>query len=92
MALLECMSYGIAPVVTAVGSMGQIIIDHQNGLIVQKDNPESIAQALELLHNDRVLLKTMSINARSYIYDNFKPESYIAKLNSIYHEVSETLK
>lgn len=53
MALLESMAYGLAPVTTLVGSIGEAITDRVNGLVVQPARPEQIAGALtELISND----------------------------------------
>lgn len=85
-ALLECMSYGNVPIVTQDGSIGQFIKDGENGLIVRKSDPDNIAQAIKMIYYNRNLLLKLSINARTFIFDNFNPISYTNKLNSIYLE------
>jgi glycosyltransferase involved in cell wall biosynthesis len=85
--LLENMSFGNVPVVTSVGSVGTVVTDRQNGLIVSKESAEEIAQAINTLLTDTSFLQQMSVNSRQFIFKNFDPNIYIEKLNSIYHEL-----
>lgn len=84
MSLLECMSYGIVPVVTNVGSIGEYVKDGENGLFVQVEDADSISKALRILQEDRKRLKKMSLAARKTIFDNFQPMEYTEMLNRIY--------
>ena len=84
MSLLECMSYGIVPVVTPVGSIPNVVGDGQNGLLLKKKDIGSIVNAITTLHNDRELVRKLGKNAKKTIFDNFSVESYIERLNKIY--------
>jgi glycosyltransferase involved in cell wall biosynthesis len=86
-ALLETMSFGLVPIVTEDGSMGSHIKSYHNGIIVEKNDCISIATAIEQLHNDRILMREISIRTKKYLFDNFNPKDYIKKLNSIYQQV-----
>ena len=87
MALLECMSFGLVPIVTDVGSMGTVVKNGKTGIIVRENSANDIANAFEGLINDRKLLKTLSCNAREFIVSNFNPTTYFEKLNRIYEDV-----
>jgi glycosyltransferase involved in cell wall biosynthesis len=52
MALLEAMAAGLAPITTAVGSIGEVVSDGVNGLLVETGHPEQIAAALHALVTD----------------------------------------
>lgn len=84
MSLLECMSYGIVPVVTLVGSIPEVVKNGENGIIVKVKDSESIVHAIKELHNDRILVKKIGRNARNTIFNNFSPQNYVKKLNEIY--------
>ena len=84
MSLLEGMSFGEVPVVTDVGSMGEVVSDGVNGLIVRVKDSDSIADAIAKMCADRNLLRELSNRAQMTITDNFSPEEYISKLNNIY--------
>lgn len=84
MSLLECMSYGVVPVVTPVGSIPTVVTEGRNGMLVKVKDAQSIVDAIAYLHIHRDRLEQMSKSARNYIYEHFDSDSYIDKLNSIY--------
>ncbi len=86
MSLLECMSYGVVPVITPVGSIPTIVTKHKNGIFIKVKDTESIADAITYLHTHRDKLEQMSKSSRNYIYDHFDPKTYIVQLNNIYNE------
>jgi glycosyltransferase involved in cell wall biosynthesis len=64
MALLEAMAYGLAPVTTMVGSIGEVVRDRVNGLVVAPCCPDQIAEALTVLVNDEGLRSRLGAAAR----------------------------
>lgn len=84
MALLESMSFGLVPVTTNVGSIGQVVTHMENGIFVRSHSSEDLEFAIEELAESFGFRQNLSINARSFIFKNFSPESYIRKLNEIY--------
>lgn len=88
MALLESMSFGLVPVVTNVGSIGHVITDRENGIIVNVNSSDQIVLALEKLARNGQYMQQLSINARQYMFDNFSPHIYLNRLNALYrHEL-----
>lgn len=85
MALLESMSFGLVPVTTNAGSIKYVIKNEINGIIVNKHSSEEIASAIEKLSEDREYMQELSTNARQYIFSNYNPDAYIARLNEIYN-------
>ena len=84
MSLLECMSYGVVPVITPVGSIPTVVTDQQNGILIKVKDTPSIVDAITYLHTHRDKLEQMSKSSRNYIYEHFDSDSYIDKLNNIY--------
>ena len=84
MSLLETMSYGLVPVVTDVGSIGEYVKDGENGLLLKVRDAQSIVEALDKLRSNGELIQKLSANARQTISERFNPTEYIKKLNSIY--------
>lgn len=84
MALLECMSFGVVPIVTDVGSIGEYVKNDKNGKIVKIRDTSTIVNALMEIDKDRVLLKRLSDNARNTIFNSLRPEKYVEVLNTIY--------
>lgn len=86
MSLLECMSYGVVPVTTDVGSIGDVVKDGRNGLIIKGHNAESIVEAVVQLDADRNLLEQLGGMAKETIFEKFNPRKYISELNRLYDE------
>lgn len=84
MSLLETMSYGVAPVVTPVGSIPQVVKDGVNGMFITDHDSDSIVSAIKRLDEDRSILRKFGVAARETIFNQFCPEKYVEKLNSIY--------
>ncbi|GAB6011851.1 glycosyltransferase family 4 protein [Viscerimonas tarda] len=84
--LLETMSAGIIPVATPVGSISGIITDGENGVLIEKCNPEDIYLKLKALFNDPERIKKLSVNARGTMIENFDVKPMIVKLEQIYTE------
>ena len=84
MSLLETMSYGVTPVVTPVGSIPQVVKDGVNGMFITDHDSDSIVSAIKRLDEDRSILRKLGVAARETIFNQFSPEKYVEKLNSIY--------
>ncbi|KAA8966028.1 glycosyltransferase family 4 protein [Mycobacterium sp.] len=69
MALLEAMAFGLAPVTTMVGSIGDAISDRVDGLVVQPGCPNQIAEALKALVTDGDLRVRLGSAARDRARD-----------------------
>lgn len=86
MSLLECMSYGITPVVTPVGSIPEVVKDGENGIFIKPHDVDSIVEAIKRLEGDRLFLHRLGHSARQTIFERFSPEKYVAALNKIYEK------
>lgn len=86
MSLLECMSYGITPVVTPVGSISEVVKDGKNGIFIKSHDLDSIVEAIKRLDSDRMFLHGLGQSARQTIFERFSPEKYVTTLNKIYEK------
>ncbi len=85
--LLECMSFGAVPLTTDVGSIGQVVKSHVNGLFIKDHDVDSIYNQFIFMHNNRMRVFEMSKMAQETIFKDFNTDSYINKLNSIYKSI-----
>ena len=85
-ALLESMSYGVVPIVTSVGSIGEVVENYKNGIIVPKYNHKKISDHIINLFDNNKLFNSLSLNAYETIKNNFSLSSYIIN-NNIYYSV-----
>jgi glycosyltransferase involved in cell wall biosynthesis len=82
--LLEAMSFGLVPVVTNVGSIGHVVANGKNGLIVNTHSPDEIVSAIETLMKGTHHMEQLSRNARRHIFSHFNPQIYFERLNALY--------
>ncbi|MGL5804259.1 MAG: glycosyltransferase, partial [Xenococcaceae cyanobacterium] len=71
MSLVEAMATGIPAIATKVGGMTEIIENGVTGLIVEADNPNSLADAIEQLLADNYLRKSMGKASRQRVLELF---------------------
>ncbi|MHC1563586.1 glycosyltransferase family 4 protein [Actinomycetospora sp. C-140] len=64
MAVLEAMAFGVAPVVTPVGALPEVVRDGQNGVLVPVGDPAALAAALEALVVDDDRRRALGRRAR----------------------------
>jgi len=69
--LLEAMSAGAVPVVSAVGAIPDVMQHEVHGLFVPTRNPHALADALERLAHDRVLLHRLAVASRARIVEQY---------------------
>lgn len=87
MALLESMGHGLVPVVSPVGSIGEVVQDGENGLLVKPGDVPALARALESLVNDSGLRERLAKAARSTV-EPFAIEHYIDRLAGHWRSLS----
>jgi len=84
-ALLESMSFGLVPITTNVGSIGNLVENNSNGILVNKYSSAEIVTAIQRISANKEYNQKLSTNARQYIFNNYDPTKYIAQLNEIYN-------
>jgi glycosyltransferase involved in cell wall biosynthesis len=67
MAMLESMGWGLVPVITPVGSIPEVITDHENGLLVQPGDVPALTAALAELISDDALRTRLAKSARATV-------------------------
>lgn len=84
--LIEAMSQGLIPVVFSVGVAPEIIINGENGFLV--DNTQEAIEKIRLLSSDYNLRNTLSKNSRITSLQ-FKSETLADKLITLYKKLNE---
>jgi glycosyltransferase involved in cell wall biosynthesis len=83
MVILEAISCGVPVIATAVNAIPDMVRDHYNGFLVDRD-PQQIADRIDKLINDPALHATMSANARQIFLENFEISKIAQKYLEIY--------
>ena len=78
--LLEAGSFGIPLLATNINGCNEIIIDRENGLLVEKKSIDSLTNGIETLIKDRKLYKKLKSNVRNSIIKRYNQKFFLSKL------------
>ena len=85
-ALLEAMAAGMAPVVSAVGAVPDVVGHGEHGLLVAPQSTDQLVDALARLHNDRGLLARLGAAARARIEERFGLAQFARSFARVYRQ------
>lgn len=83
-ALLEAGFTGLPVIATRVGGIPEIIENEKSGLLINKENPEQITEALNKLFNDKNLRETLGTNLKQTISTKFSISKMLASTYALY--------
>lgn len=83
-AVIEAMVYGVAPVVTNVGGMPELVEDGVSGIVVAPKNAAELSAAIERLYRDRVLAISLGQAARQRIARDFHTSQTVRETGELY--------
>lgn len=87
MALLDGMAWGLAPVVTNVGAVGEVVQDGESALFVPPGDPEILARVLQSLLLDPERRLALGRAARRRWEEEYKMDKYRRRLDQVYADV-----
>jgi glycosyltransferase involved in cell wall biosynthesis len=85
--LLEAMQAGLPCVATRVGGVPGVIADGEDGVLVEPDDPEALAAALERVLGDEGAAAAMGARARDLVAERYALEAAAAAYADIYDEL-----
>ena len=85
--VIEAFAYGRPAIASNVEGMDEIIDHGINGLLVEKNNPKSLAKAINYLCNHPEKAREMGLKGREKAEKVFSPENNIEKIESIYQKL-----
>jgi glycosyltransferase involved in cell wall biosynthesis len=81
---VEAMKLGKAIIGADSGATPELIENGWNGFIYEANNPESLAEKIEILYNDKNLRKQLELNASNWSSTNFNLEKYSSELVNLF--------
>lgn len=81
---IEAMACGIPVVASKVGGIPEIIEENITGILVEKENPRALADAIEQLYNDPELRMSMSEQSIKSVKQRFDLDRTITETIAIY--------
>lgn len=85
---IEAFAYGKPVIGSNVEGMDEIIDHMENGILVEKNNPEKLAEAVNMLSNNKPLRKKLGKNAREKAIRVFSPEANMRKIEDLYQQLA----
>ena len=82
--LVEAMAAGAPVVATGVSGIPELVEHEVNGLLVEPDDPKSLADALVRLHEDRELATSLVTAGRRTVRERFDGDRLAARLAELF--------
>jgi glycosyltransferase involved in cell wall biosynthesis len=83
MSMLESMAWGLPVIVTPVGGIPEVIIDHQNGLLVKPGSQDQLVKAMQALIKDESLRLSLGAAGRNSV-KSLNIHDYMESLSTLY--------
>jgi glycosyltransferase involved in cell wall biosynthesis len=84
--LVEAMAAGAPVVATNVSGIPELVEHEVNGLLVEPEDPEALADALIRLHRDRKLTRRLTDNGRVTVRQRFDGERLARELADLFRD------
>lgn len=85
--LLEYMRAGIPIIATNVGGIPDVIQDKKSGLLVPKDNVDSVACAVEKIYKEKGLATKLVINGHKEVKQRFDIKRTVLETEEMYKKI-----
>jgi glycosyltransferase involved in cell wall biosynthesis len=85
--LIESQAAGVPVVATRVGGVAAVVVDGETGLLVDANDEEGFAAAIDRLLGDRDLRQTMGRSGREHVRARFSLDRLIADVDALYRRL-----
>lgn len=82
--LIEAMAVGLPVISTTAGSIPDVVIDRQTGLIVSPRDSDTLANRIEELLDNGPLRQTLGTHAHRHIRDHYSIDRMLDRLEEVY--------
>lgn len=88
-ALLEAMNAGLPVIATSVGGIPELVQNEENGLLVPRQNPSALAEAMMRLTDDFSLRKRLARAAQAKIKNTYNFDTFYGNARRIFDMIME---
>lgn len=90
--LLEAMQFGLPVISTVEGAIPEIVLNGETGFLVEKENPEQLAQKIELLLNDPSLREAMGKKGRERFQKKYTIGAFEKNICAVFQTILDGAK
>ncbi len=91
-AALEAMAAGVPVVASRVGGLAQAVVDGETGILVEPEQPQELADALQALGGDPALGMRLGSNGRRRVVELFAADKQAEQYVEVYDDVLAAAK
>jgi glycosyltransferase involved in cell wall biosynthesis len=84
---LEAMQYSLPVVSTFEGSIPDVVIDNETGLLAERQNVQMLAEKIEVLLNDKALRTEMGEKGYTRFINNYTLDRFITNLDKAFEHI-----
>ena len=88
-ALLEAMAYGLTCIATRISGSDELILDHQNGLLVEPNDHMTLAHAIVEIISHPVEAEQYGLKAREFVKVHHDPQQIADRYLQLYSKLIE---
>ena len=85
--ILEAMKAGVPVISTDVGGINEIIINMENGILVQKENATELIEKVKLLYHSKEIRDRLSKKAEKDFEENYTIKKTVSAVEEIYAKI-----
>lgn len=85
--MAEASSAGLPVIATKIGSINEVVIDGQTGILIEPNSVESLERAMEIMIKDRGLRIKYGSAGRIYIIENYSYQKIAEKLTNFFKKI-----
>ncbi len=85
--IVEAMCKGKPVIASKVGGLTELVVDGQNGFLVEPQNPEALAAKIEILVNNKQVLQEMGAFGHKLYQSKFRADDMLEKIEKLYENL-----
>ncbi|HET6225121.1 MAG TPA: glycosyltransferase [Bacteroidia bacterium] len=82
--VVEAMACGKPVIVTNVGGLPEVVSHNETGIIIEKENPDAAAEAIQRLIDDEKLVEYLTKNAMKHVHQQYNWDNNLQHIIQLY--------
>lgn len=90
--VVEAMACGKPVIVTNVGGLPEVVNHNETGLVIQKENADAAAEAIQRLIDNKNLVTFLTTNAMQHVHKHYNWDNNLEHIIRLYSKFTEVLQ